>query len=141
MGKHSHAKLDELIHVLTSNCRFQDLPDELAFHFKDVMDFRPALLQFMVAATPNDDVVNDILGNFDSHMDRMVITPTSAFAPSGGSVEFLVDQVPDAINPVKAKMAYVQVLDVDDEMQLTLVWKVRLNSGSHTFTNLRLVRS
>jgi hypothetical protein len=38
-------------------------------------------------------------------------------------------------------MAYVQVLDVDDEMQLTLVWKVRLNSGSHTFTNLRLVRS
>ena len=125
MGKHNNAKLAELTHVFTSNCRFQNLPDEPSLRSADIMDFRPALLQFMVAATPEDDVVNDILGNFDSHMNKMVVTPTSEFAPPGGSVEFLVDQVPDAVNPVKAKMAYVQVPNGEDEMQLILVWKVR----------------
>lgn len=123
MGEHSRSKLDELTHVHVSNCRFQNLPDELSFDFKDVMDFRPALLQFMVAATPNDVVVNDILGNFNSHMDKMIVTPTSHFAPQDSPVEFLVDQVPDAISPVRAKMAYVQVPNTEGEMHLTLVWK------------------
>jgi extracellular elastinolytic metalloproteinase len=120
MGQHNIA---ELAHILTSNCRFQNLSDEPSLHSTDVMDFRPALLQFMVVATPNNDVANDILRNFDSHMNKMVVIPTTQFAPPGGAVEFLVDKVPDAVNPVKAKMAYIQLPDAEDMMHLVLVWK------------------
>jgi extracellular elastinolytic metalloproteinase len=133
MGEHSSTKLDELTHVHVSNCRFQNLPDELVFDLTDVMDFRPALLQFMVAATPKDDVVNDILGNFDTHIDKMMVTSTSHFAPHGASVEFLVSQVPDTVNPVKAKMAYIQVPNTEGEMHLRLVWKVRLDLKRRIF--------
>lgn len=125
LNKRASTKLDELTHTLASNCRFQELPDQLASDFDDIMDLRPALLQFMVAATPKDDVVNRILGNFDSHVDKMVVTPTSHFV-SQGSPGFLVDSVPDAINPVKAKLAYVQVPNAEGEMHLVLVWKVCL---------------
>jgi extracellular elastinolytic metalloproteinase len=126
IGEHGSTKLDELTHVHVSNCRFQNLPNELVFDLKDVMDFRPALLQFMAAATPKDDVANDILGNFDALIDKMIVTPTSHFAPHGVSVEFQVGQVPDTVNPVKAKMAYLQVPNIEGEMHLKLVWKVRL---------------
>jgi len=129
MGKHGSSKLDELIHLHASNCYFQNLAEEFSFDLMDVTDFRPALLQFMVAATPKDDIVNDILGNFDSYVNRMVVTPTSHFAPSGSSVEFVVDQVPDTVNPVKAKMAYVQVPNAEGDMHLNLVWRVRLGTS------------
>jgi extracellular elastinolytic metalloproteinase len=127
MNKRTSTKLHELRHALVSNCGFQELPDQSKFasDFDDGMDLRPALLQFMVAATPSDDVVNSILGNFDSHVAKMMVTPTSHFA-SQGSPDFLVNSVPDAINPVKAKLAYVQAPDVEGNMHLVLVWKVCL---------------
>lgn len=119
----------ELEHLLNSNCRFLDLPSHLATD--DVADFRPALLKFMVTATPSSDVAGDILDNFDHYMTSMTITPTSHFAPSGGSqnVEFSVARVPDTVNPVKAKLAYIQVpAQTGDVTELHLVWKVRLIS-------------
>ncbi|KAF9466805.1 Fungalysin metallopeptidase-domain-containing protein [Collybia nuda] len=118
-------KGEHLVHMHQSNCQFPDLANELAIPSSDdVADFRPALLQFMVAATPNDEVVNSILGNFDAHVDKMVIQDHSDFAPSGETIEFLVDRVPDAVNPVKARMAYIQVPNKKgDSMHLNLVWK------------------
>lgn len=126
LGDHSDTG-GHLTHIHQSNCRYANLAEELAESFTsdDVTDFRPALLQFMVAATPNDDVVNSILGNFDAHVDKMVIVDNSDFAPSGETIEFLVDRVPDTVNPVKAKMAYIQVPSKKgDATHLNLVWKV-----------------
>jgi extracellular elastinolytic metalloproteinase len=126
LGGHRDSE-GHLVHMHQSNCRFHNLADELSASStsEDVTDFRPALLQFMVAATPNDEVVNSILGNFDAHIDKMNISPTSDFAPSGETIEFMVDQVPDAVNPVKAKMAYIQVPSKKgDTTHLNLVWKV-----------------
>lgn len=121
------AHLDELNYIVHSNCRFHELPYQLPVGFNaehDIVDFRPALLQFMIAATPNDEVVHDIMQNYDAHLNGMVETPTHDFAPSGSSIEFLVDNVPDAINPVKARMAYIQVPNRDSQgTHLVLVWK------------------
>ncbi|KAF5375899.1 hypothetical protein D9615_008220 [Tricholomella constricta] len=122
------AEVGELSHLHTSNCRFQNLPYKLPSAFQsgdDMADFRPALLQFMVAATPKDEVVEDILGNFDKHMNEMSIeAPTGHFAPTDEPAELLVSNVPDAVNPVKARLAYIQVPSKKDgATHLTVVWK------------------
>ncbi|KAF8063400.1 extracellular elastinolytic metallo proteinase [Lyophyllum atratum] len=120
--------VEELRHVHSSNCQYQSLPHELpsSFHSDDDMvDFRPALLQFMVAATPEPDVAQDILSKFDEHLDKMVIdAPTGHFAPNDGLPEFSVGNVPDTVNPVKAKLAYIQVPNKKgDATHLAAVWK------------------
>jgi len=118
----------ELSHAHASHCRFQNLPYELSNSMQstnDLADFRPALLQFMVAATPNDEVVQDILGNFDKHMNQMTVeAPTGHFAPTDESAELLVGNVPDAVSPVKARLAYIQVPNAQgDGTRLAAVWK------------------
>lgn len=114
----------ELEHLLESNCRFLDLPSHMATD--DVADFRPALLKFMATATPSSELAGDILNNFDHYMKGMTITPVTHFAPSHGSqqLEYSVGHVPDAVNPVKAKLAYIQVPNqAGDDTELHLVWK------------------
>ncbi|KIL63666.1 hypothetical protein M378DRAFT_79300 [Amanita muscaria Koide BX008] len=125
MGRHGDAHLDHLYH---SNCRFYNLPDQLfnkGFTFgADPADFRPALLHFMIAATPKPDLADDIQVNFDNHMNSMRVTDTSHFAPTESHVEFTADNVPDAVNPVKVRLAYIQVPNTEKTAStLKLVWK------------------
>ncbi|KAJ7641472.1 Fungalysin metallopeptidase-domain-containing protein [Roridomyces roridus] len=125
MSADTEQLMGHLTHVHHSNCRFQNLAAELA-PSADPRDngLRSALLQFMVSATPNDDVVNDILGNFDAYMDKMVeYSAADHFAPSDEPAPYMVHNVPDTVNPVKAKLAYVQVPTKDDSVRLSLVWK------------------
>ncbi|KAJ7207957.1 extracellular elastinolytic metallo proteinase, partial [Mycena pura] len=116
---------NSLTHVHHSNCRFQRLPLEMAAKSSSQeLDPRAALLQFMVAATPSDRTVNDILNNYDAHFARMTqYSESNHFAPSDEPLYILVDNVPDTVNPVKAKLAYVQVPGKDDSVHLSLVWK------------------
>lgn len=117
--------IHELQHVLESNCAPVELKEH---HFSDdVADFRPALLKFMATATPDPKLALDITDRFEHHRDSMTITPVSHFAPTMGenTVEFIVDSVPDSVNPVKAKLAYIQVPNkANDSTELHLVWKV-----------------
>jgi extracellular elastinolytic metalloproteinase len=119
------AQTDELEHLLDTNCRILQLPSH--YYSDDVADFRPALLQFMATATSDPELENDILRNFEEHKQGMTVTPVTHFAPSPGAqhVEFTVGNVPDAISPVKAKLAYIQVPNEEgDNTELHLVWKV-----------------
>lgn len=114
-----------LKHIHESNCGMFGLPEST--NTDDIADFRPALLKFMATATPDSKVAADIIDRFDHHKDSMLVTPTSHFAPSGGQhvIEFTADNVPDSVNPVKAKLAYVQVPnEARDGTELHLVWKV-----------------
>ncbi|KAJ7074555.1 Fungalysin metallopeptidase-domain-containing protein [Mycena amicta] len=118
--------LRHLTHVHHSNCRHQQLPLTMAAQSTSNtdLDFRSPLLQFMIAATPNDKVVNDILTNYDSHLANMVdYSEANHFAPSDEQSYILIKNVPDTVNPVKAKLAYVQVPGKDDSVHLSLVWK------------------
>ena len=120
------AEIHQVQHLLHDNCESMDFSEHM--NADDMSDFRPALLQFMATATPNPAVAGDILNRFTYYKDAMRVSPTSHFAPSHGehAIEFTVDNVPDAVNPVKAKLAYIQVPGKDGEnTELHLVWKVR----------------
>ncbi|KAJ7764834.1 Fungalysin metallopeptidase-domain-containing protein [Mycena metata] len=117
--------MQHLTHVHHSNCRFQQLPLKMAAQGSQDLDVRAPLLQFMVAATPSDAVVNDILSNYESHLAQMSeYVDVHHFAPSDEMPSLLVANVPDTVNPVKAKLAYIQVPGKDeDSVHLSLVWK------------------
>jgi len=89
----------------------------------DVFDPRSPLLQFMIAATPNDAVVANIIDNHDQIMEGM----TSWFEPhlvgddSAVLVE-MINNVPDTVSPVKAKPVYIQLPDGDKTM-LMQAWR------------------
>ena len=122
---HANGLSHDLEYMLKSNCEIFDLPSH--FDAEDMSDFRPALLKFMATATPDPRVASDILNHFSQHKDAMTVTPVSQFAPSPGehSIQFTVDNVPEAVNPVKTKLAYIQVPTQDGEStELHLVWKV-----------------
>lgn len=122
-----------LEHIAASTCALIPLPEKHASD--DLADFRPALLTFMANATPNSKVANDILNNFESHKEAMEVTPTHHFAPGENPMEFIVGNVPDAVNPVKAKLAYTQIPnEAGDSTELHLVWKVRATSTIHRST-------
>lgn len=101
----------------------------------DVFDPRSPLLQFMIAATPNDAVVANILDNHDQIMEGM----TSWFEPhlvgddSAVLVE-MINNVPDTVSPVKAKPVYIQLPDGDKTM-LMQAWRVS-DLGFYTVTTL-----
>ncbi|KAH7879431.1 extracellular elastinolytic metallo proteinase [Lentinula edodes] len=116
-----------LTHLYYSNCQFDGLADDMALKrpqaIEDIGDMRPALLQFMVAATPKAHVVNDILGNYDEHLNKMSVSGVNHFTPEGEQTYLFVDNVPDTVNPVKANIAYIQIPSEDGSVELVTVWK------------------
>jgi extracellular elastinolytic metalloproteinase len=115
--------MEPVFHIHKSNCLFTDLPYDMAeAQLEEATDPYRALLQFMVAATPKSEVVQDILSNYDTYLSKMAATPTSSFAEDDMST--YISGVPDTVNPVKAKMAYIQVPSKDGKTtELNLVWK------------------
>ncbi|KAJ7577974.1 Fungalysin metallopeptidase-domain-containing protein [Mycena floridula] len=92
------------------------------------VDALSAILEFMIAATPDDEVVSDILANYDAIMEEMSQSTMTVppFAPTDDPIVMLVDKVPDTVNPVKAKLGYVQVPDSNGNVKLHLVWKMEV---------------
>ncbi|KAG7085619.1 hypothetical protein E1B28_003168 [Marasmius oreades] len=130
MGSSHEAAFDEHAGVLThlhfSNCLHHELPYDLASikPATDVSDPRSALLQFMVAATPNHKAVNDILGNYEQYLDKMTLSDLSHLVPVDEPSTLFIQEVPESVNPVKAHLAYVQVPSKDGQsVDLNLVWK------------------
>ena len=109
--------------MLESSCAFTDLPDKLHSTDRKLEDPRHALLQFMIAATPQEHMVQDILSKYDNYINQMTSYMDNHFV--GGEthipVEF-VNNVPETVNPVKARLAYIQVPD-GASTHLDLVWK------------------
>ncbi|KAH6905222.1 extracellular elastinolytic metallo proteinase [Coprinopsis sp. MPI-PUGE-AT-0042] len=101
--------------VVDHNCQTAFQPP--SFTSDDPADFRPALLHFMHTATPNAELSADIENRFQELVDKMVPTPVHHFAPTedGTHIEFTVDNVPDAVNPVPNQAG--------DATELQLVWK------------------
>lgn len=77
----------------------------------------------MIAATPEQHMVQDILSKYDDYINGMTSYMDSHFVGGETHVPIeLIDNVPDAVNPVKARLAYIQVPD-GDSTHLDLVWK------------------
>jgi extracellular elastinolytic metalloproteinase len=120
--------LDHMSRLHRWNCEHVRTPYELAERGFvkpiDVVDPRNALLQFMVAATPNDAVVAEILSNHDQISENMTSWFEAHFIGDDyGTLVEMIDNVPDAVSPVKAKPVYIQLPDGDKTM-LTQAWRV-----------------
>ncbi|EEB95487.1 hypothetical protein MPER_05538, partial [Moniliophthora perniciosa FA553] len=117
---------DPLAHLHFSNCLYHEIPYDLAKTkpATDLFDPRAALLQFMVAATPKPEVVNAILGNYESHLEQMMFSDLSHLAPIDEPSYLYIQGVPDTVNPVKSYLTYVQVPTKDGKStDLNLAWK------------------
>ncbi|KAH9032534.1 extracellular elastinolytic metallo proteinase [Lactarius hengduanensis] len=109
------------------NCDHLRTPHELVERgfgkTSDIFDPRGALLQFMIAATPDDAVVADILANHD----QIIAGMTSWFEPQlvgdfNAVLVEMINNVPDTVSPVKAKPVYIQLPDGDKTM-LIQAWR------------------
>jgi len=115
--------LRPLEHILDSTCAFTDLPDKFLSKDHKLEDPRHALLQFMVAATPKDHMVQDILSKYDDYINNMSSYMDNHFVGDETHIPIeLIHNVPETVNPVKARLAYIQVPD-GDSIHLDLVWK------------------
>lgn len=121
-------------HLYTSNCAHTHMPYKFAA--EDLMssgggigDSKRALLQFMIAATPNDQILQDILSRYDEHLEKMSSSFEVSFVNDHTTMIEHIDNVPDTVNPVKAKLAYVQV-PKGGKTVLNLVWKVWLTNNT-----------
>ena len=111
------------------NCDMAAVPDVLSGHpdftaASDAasVDVTRALLQFMVQATPNQDLAFNILGEPSKYLSDMRVVFEHHLAGDHAPT-FTVENVPDAVNPVKGRLAFVQV-PAGEETVLKLVWKV-----------------
>ncbi|KAH8981252.1 extracellular elastinolytic metallo proteinase [Lactarius akahatsu] len=119
--------LERMRRLFRWNCDHLRTPHELVERgfgkTSDIFDPRSALLQFMIAATPNDAVVASILNNHD----QIIAGMTSWFEPqlvgddNAVRVE-MINNVPDSVSPVKAKPVYIQLPDGDKTM-LIQAWR------------------
>ena len=110
------------------NCEHVRTPYEFAERGftkpEDDVDPRNALLQFMIAATPNDAVVADIVGNHDQIIEGMISWFEHQFISHETATRVeMIENVPDAVSPVKAKPVYIQLPDGDETM-LIQAWRV-----------------
>lgn len=87
-------------------------------------DPRAALLQFMIAATPDQELLEDMLNRYQDYLDAMTSTMEASFVGDKSVWLETMDNVPDTVNPVKFKLAYVQVPQ-GAGTALKLVWRVR----------------
>ena len=131
---HNDEALDRMSRLHRWNCEHVRTPYELAQRGftkpYDLVDPRDALLQFMVAATPHDTVVAEILDKHEQIRENMVSWFESHFIGDDyGILVEMIDNVPDAISPVKAKPVYIQLPDGDKSM-LTQAWRVSESNSS-----------
>jgi len=115
-------------HLHDSNCEHVLTPLSSRFsgtrYSEASMSQRHALLQFMIAATPKGEVVQDIMTRYDEHVANMSSTFVHHFVGDDHtSMMELISNVPDAVSPVKAKPVYVQV-PVGDKTVLVQSWRV-----------------
>lgn len=81
-----------------------------------------ALLQFMIAATPEHSLADDIIRNPQPYLEKMTVVPQHTLVQDDRTYSSLIHNVPNAVSPVKARIAFVQVPH-GDKTSLELVWK------------------
>jgi extracellular elastinolytic metalloproteinase len=81
-----------------------------------------ALLAFMVTASPDAKLSEDLRKDSTKYINQMTMSVEHELLGTGSSYQ-IIDNVPGAVSPVKARMAYVQV-PKGEETILTPVFKV-----------------
>lgn len=122
----SEQQFELLSHLHASNCDF--LAREITYTPEDVLDPRTAALMFMIAATPSAAIADMLSTNFDIYRSNVDVTLSHSLQHFGP--HYLLNNIPDAVSPVKAHLAYIQVPS-GDTTDLKVVWKVCSGSVLH----------
>ena len=91
----------------------------------DMGNPRAALLHFMIAAHPEPAVAEAIHEFFDGFMETMPGRFEHSLTGTLQSQVEIIENVPGTVNPVKAKLVYVQS-PTCHETKLTLAWKLEV---------------
>lgn len=100
----------------TANCAFLTRNITAASYGLD--DPRPAVLMFMIAATPLASFADELSSEFDEHLSRIFATRSNV-----SDHHFELKNVPGAIETVPVHLAYIQIHD-GQKNHLKLIWKV-----------------
>ncbi|EIN04226.1 hypothetical protein PUNSTDRAFT_93317 [Punctularia strigosozonata HHB-11173 SS5] len=130
----SEAGNAELIQALhQSNCGSRSFVAESAIHtHNDEFTNKPALLAFMMHATPSESVAQDINANFRKHIVRMRSTFDTAYTGDHATTVEYIHNVPDTVNPVKARIGYIQVPEGGKTVLLP-VWKFEVEMADNWY--------
>lgn len=122
--------LEQLSYLYEWNCNFVDAPDIMAQDIEfsaaeDVAsrDISRALLQFMLAATPSEDLQQEIMDDPSKFIPKMHVSFEHHMSEQPF---FTIENAPDAVNPVKGRLAFIQVPE-GNSTTLQLVFKVGLS--------------
>lgn len=124
--------LDTLRDLHEWNCAHVETPFKMAAEGKFAASSEDAfagqaLLQFMIAATPNAGLAESMMKSPSDYLNRMQFTYVHELTGESVTPAFVIDNVPEAVNPVKAKMVYIQV-PAGTTTSLEAVWRVSITS-------------
>ncbi|CAL1702728.1 unnamed protein product [Somion occarium] len=96
------------------NCAHVDTPYKMSVEGKFSASSEEAfagqaLLQFMIAATPNSGLAESMAQRPSDYLNKMTFSYVHDLTGESVTPAFIIDNVPDAVSPVKAKMVLVQV--------------------------------
>ncbi|KAI0028213.1 Fungalysin metallopeptidase-domain-containing protein [Vararia minispora EC-137] len=126
-----------LEHSFASNCEHVGTPFAMAQSpqfagEQGVFDPRAPLLQFMIAATPNSEVVEDIKANWDKYVNGMPSMFEHHLIGEHNIMTEIIHDVPGAVSPVKAKPVYVQLPD-GDKTTLMNAWRYEVEMADNWY--------
>jgi extracellular elastinolytic metalloproteinase len=93
----------------------------------------------MISAAPTRELAQHVADNFGSLLSQITTRTESHFVGASGSnsafsipVEYL-SNVPGTVNPVRARLAWVQTPTEDGQTELALVWKLEVEMENNWY--------
>ncbi|KAG9075375.1 Fungalysin/Thermolysin Extracellular metalloproteinase 5, partial [Ceratobasidium sp. UAMH 11750] len=98
---------------------------------KDTHDPRRAALYFMIAAHPDSSAVAQLTRDFDATLDHMTVGYEHHLADSHPTA--VITGLPGAVNPVKARVVYIQTPTEDNKTQLHATWRLEVEMADNWY--------
>ncbi|KAG8681968.1 Fungalysin/Thermolysin Extracellular metalloproteinase 5, partial [Ceratobasidium sp. 394] len=98
---------------------------------KDTHDPRRAALYLMIAAHPDSSAVAQLTRDFDATLDHMTVGYEHHFSDSHPTA--VISGLPGAVNPVKARVVYIQTPTEDNKTQLHATWRLEVEMADNWY--------
>jgi extracellular elastinolytic metalloproteinase len=80
----------------------------------------------MIAAHADQATVDDLTRDFDKHINRMTVAHETHFVGNDAHPTAVISGLPGSVNPVKARVVYVQSPTEGNETELHAVWRMEV---------------
>ncbi|KAG8689399.1 Fungalysin/Thermolysin Extracellular metalloproteinase 5 [Ceratobasidium sp. 395] len=100
---------------------------------KDSHDPRRAALYFMIAAHPESSAASDLARDFDATVNRMTVAYEHHLVGQDTTPTAVISGLPGSVNPVKAKVVYMQTPTEDNSTELHATWKLEVEMADNWY--------